>query len=78
MVPSLMVESVQVFAVRRQDHELREGLAAGGASVGAVTGMNEFVPRQIARLRKGRAAGSAGVGAVARMSANVLREGAGR
>ena len=45
-VPQLMIERVHLFAVPRQVAGLRQGLAAGGACVGA----------------EGLAAGSAGVG----------------
>ena len=61
----LLVKSVHLFAVPRQVAGLREGLAAGGAGVGAVAGMGAHVPRQVAGLREGLAAGGAGVGAVA-------------
>ena len=41
----LLVESVHPFAVPGQAAGLREGLAAGGAGVGSVTGMAAHVCR---------------------------------
>jgi len=43
------------FAVHRQFAGLREGLAAGGAGVGAATGMDAHVYRQAAGRRDGLA-----------------------
>jgi len=42
--------------VFRQADGVREGLAAGGAGVGAVAGMGAHVPRQAAGFREGLAA----------------------
>ena len=44
-VPSFLIESVHPFAVRRQVAGRREGLAAGGAGVGADAGMRAHVRR---------------------------------
>ena len=43
-----MIEGVHRFAVSRQAAGTREGLAAGGAGVGAVAGMGTHVHRQVA------------------------------
>ena len=78
LVPtSLLIESVHICAVSRQAAGLREGLAAGGADVGAVAGMGALVSRQVTGLREGHAAGGAYVGAFAGMGAHVLRQVAG-
>ena len=46
----------------RQIAGLREGLAAGGAGVGAVTGMSARVYRKVAGRQERLASGGAGVG----------------
>ena len=63
--------------VRRQTTALREVLAADGAGVWAVAGMDPHVYQQAAGLGEGLAAGGAGVGAVASMGASVRRQTAG-
>ena len=60
--------------VFRQVARLGEGLATGGADVGAAAGMGEHVSRQAVGARKGLTAGGAGVGAVAGMGAHVSRQ----
>ena len=72
--PSLVKENVLLFAVPRQAAGFREGLATGGAGVGAVTGMGALVSLQVARHPEVPAAGGAGVGAFAGMSAHVYRQ----
>jgi len=57
--PSLGVGRVHLFAMRRQVARRREGLAAGGAGVGADTGMSARVYRQAAGRRAGLAADGA-------------------
>ena len=64
-------------AVPRQVAGLREGHAAGGASVRAVSPMDALVSRQVAGVREGMTAGGAGVGPVADMGALVSRQVAG-
>ena len=61
-LPSVLdlIESVHLCAVPDQVAGLREGLAAGGAGEGTVTGMDSHVCRQIVGLREGLAAGGAG------------------
>ena len=73
-VPSLMLDRVNLRTVSLQAAGLREGLAAGGARVGAVSGMGAHVYRQVAGQREGLAAGGAGVRAVAGMGAHVTRQ----
>ena len=65
------MDYVQIFAVSRQGAGVREGLAAGGADVGAPAGMGLHVSCQVAGHREGLTAGGAGVGAVAGMGAHV-------
>ena len=64
--------------VSRQVTRVREGLATGGAGVGAVAGVGEHVSRQAIGAREGLAAGGASVGAVAGMAAHMSRQLAGR
>ena len=49
-MPSLLIESVHLRTVPRQVAGPREGLAAGGAGVGAVTDVGKLVSRQVAGL----------------------------
>ena len=58
-MPSLLIESVHLYAVPRQAAGLREGLTAGGARVGAVAGMGAHVCRQIVGPRAGLASDGA-------------------
>ena len=74
---SLLIESVHLCAVDVQVARPREGLAAGGADVGAVADMGAHVCRQTAGLREGHAARGTGVGAVAGVGAHVCRQVAG-
>jgi len=74
---SLLDESVHPFAVLGQVAGLREGLAAGGAYIGALAGMGAHVCLQAAGLREGMTAGGAGVGADAGMGSHVCRQVAG-
>jgi len=76
-VTSLRIQRVRPFAVLCQVAGPREGLAAGGAGVGANARMGAHVSHQVAGLREGLAAGLACVGAGAGMGAHVGSQGAG-
>ena len=71
------MDNVQPFVVPRKGAGVREGLAAGGAYVGAIAGMDTHVCCQVAGAREGLAAGGADVGAIAGMGAHVGRQAAG-
>ena len=73
-VPSLTIEHVHLVAVPLQFAGDREGLATGGAGVGAVDGMGANVFCQGTGVREGVAAGGAGVGAVSSMCSHVCRQ----
>ena len=65
---------MKLCAVPRQLVGPREGHAAGGTGVRAVSGMGALVSRQDARRREGLATGRACVGAVTDMDALVSRQ----
>ena len=50
-VASLMIESMHILGVPCPAARVREGLAAGGAGVGAVAGMGTHVCREVGGLR---------------------------
>ena len=74
-VPAALL--TKTFLVFLQAVGPRKVLAAGGAGVGAVSGMDAHMLGQLAGLREAQAADGAGVGTLAGMDANVVLQVAG-